>query len=285
MAPIPKKVAERLVAGIKRYQPILAAAKARDAGEADTSTIVKDMLNDVFGYDKFAEVTSEHAIRGTYCDVAIHLDGALRLLIEVKAIGTELKDPHVRQAVDYAANKGVEWVILTNGINWRAYRVVFGKPIDQDLVIEFDSCAMSHKSQADLETLFLLCKEAWLKSMISDYHTQRQALSRYFVGAMLLTDPVLDVIRRSLRKMSPDVKIEAEQIKTVLINEVIKRDTLEGDKADEAKRRINRATNKMLRVKEAKVACAVGEDGASDQGEVTPLEPVGSSDGGEETPN
>ena len=35
MAAIPKKVAERLVAGLKRYQPILAAAKARDVGEAD----------------------------------------------------------------------------------------------------------------------------------------------------------------------------------------------------------------------------------------------------------
>lgn len=36
MAAVPKKVAERLVAGIKRYQPILSAAKARDGGEADT---------------------------------------------------------------------------------------------------------------------------------------------------------------------------------------------------------------------------------------------------------
>ncbi len=50
MATIPKKVHERLVAGLKRYQPILAAAKARDVGEADTVTIIKDMLADVFGY-------------------------------------------------------------------------------------------------------------------------------------------------------------------------------------------------------------------------------------------
>jgi hypothetical protein len=56
MAAVPKKVAERLVAGIKRYQPILAAAKARDVGEADTVTIIKDMLADVFGYDKYSDV-------------------------------------------------------------------------------------------------------------------------------------------------------------------------------------------------------------------------------------
>jgi CRISPR/Cas system CSM-associated protein Csm2 small subunit len=66
MASIPKKVTERLVAGIKKYQPILAAAKARDVGEADTVTIIKDMLADVFGYDKYLEVSSEFSIRGTY---------------------------------------------------------------------------------------------------------------------------------------------------------------------------------------------------------------------------
>lgn len=92
MATIPKKVAERLVAGIKRYQPILAAAKARDVGETDTVTIIKDMLADVFGYDKYSELTSEYAIRGTFCDLAIKLDGKLSTLIEVKAIGIDLKE-------------------------------------------------------------------------------------------------------------------------------------------------------------------------------------------------
>lgn len=97
---IPKKVSERIMAGIKRFQPILASAKARDVGEADTVTIVKDMLADVFGYDKYAEITSEFSIRGTYCDLATKLDGEVQTLIEVKAIGLELKEQHVKQAVD-----------------------------------------------------------------------------------------------------------------------------------------------------------------------------------------
>ncbi len=42
--PVPKKVAERLIAGVKHYQPILASAKLRDVGETDTVTIIKDML-------------------------------------------------------------------------------------------------------------------------------------------------------------------------------------------------------------------------------------------------
>jgi ribosomal protein L18E len=40
MANIPKKVLERLVAGIKQYQPILTGALAKDVNEADTVTIV-----------------------------------------------------------------------------------------------------------------------------------------------------------------------------------------------------------------------------------------------------
>lgn len=129
MAKTPSKVTDRIASGIKRFQPILASAKARDVGESDTVTIIVDMLSEIFGYDKYSEITSEHAIRGTYCDLAIKVEGNLQMLIEVKAIGTDLKEPHVKQAIDYAANQGVEWVVLTNGLVWRVYKVTFGKPI------------------------------------------------------------------------------------------------------------------------------------------------------------
>jgi len=39
-------------------------------------------------------------IRGAFCDLAVKLDGALAFLIEVKAVGLELKEQHVKQAVD-----------------------------------------------------------------------------------------------------------------------------------------------------------------------------------------
>lgn len=197
-------------------------------GESDTVTIVKDMLADVFGYDKYAEVTSEYSIRGTFCDLATKIDGQLQTLIEVKAIGSELKESHVKQAVDYAANQGVEWVLLTNGLTWRVYHIVFAKPIDQELVVDIDFCAMSPKSADDLALLFLWCKEGWVKSVLGDYHTQKQALSRFFIGAMILSEPVLNVVRRELRRLSPEVRIETEQIRDVLVNEVIKREVMEG---------------------------------------------------------
>ena len=252
MANIPKKAAERIIAGIKRFQPILNSAKARDVGESDTVTIITDMLADIFGYDKYSEITSEYAIRGTYCDLAIKLDGTLQTLIEVKAIGIELKDAHVKQAVDYAANQGVDWVLLTNGITWRVYHIVFAKPIDHELVIDINFCALNSRTVADVELLYLWCKEGWQRSVLGEFHTQKQALSRFFIGAMILTPAVLDVIRRELRRVSPDVKIETDQIRSVLAAEVIKREVMEGEKADEARKKIAKAANKALRATASK---------------------------------
>jgi predicted type IV restriction endonuclease len=258
MPSIPKKVIERLSAGLKKFQPILSTAKARDDGEADTVMIVTDMLAGVFGYDKYSEVTAEYAIRGTYCDLATKLEGTLQALIEVKAIGLELKDSYVKQAVDYAANQGVDWVVLTNGIHWRVYNVIFGKPIDQELVIDIDVCSLNPKSSADLEALYLFCKEGWVKSVLGDYQLQKQALSRFFLGALVLSDSVLEVIRRELRRVSPDVRIELEQIKSVLSSEVLKREVIDGDKAVEARKKIARAASKLLRKRsKAETQCEI----------------------------
>ena len=149
--------------------------------------------------------------------------------------------------MDYAANQGVEWVVLTNGVCWRFYKVAFTKPINHELVVDIDFCNLNPKSKKDVEELFLFCKEGWVKSVLGDYHSQKQALSRFFLGAMVLTDPVLEVIRRELRRVTPDAKIDIEEIKTVITEEVIKREVLEGDKAEEARKKIARAASKSLR--------------------------------------
>lgn len=249
---IPAKITERLMAGIKRFQPVLLSAKTRDVNESDTVIIVTDMLSEVFGYDKYSEITSEHAIRGTYCDLATKLDGVIQALIEVKAVGLELKDQHVKQAVDYAANQGTDWVVLTNGMCWRIYKVIFAKPVDMELVAELRFCDLNAKAAQDLDLLYLLSKEGWIKSALGEFHTQRQALSRFFIGAMVLSDTVVDTIRRELRKVSPDVRIDAEQIRGVLSQEVIKREVMEGEKADAARKKIARVAAKIQRDKDTK---------------------------------
>jgi hypothetical protein len=252
MANIPSRIEARLSGGIKRFQPILTSAKSRDVNESDTSIIVTDILSEVLGYDKYSEITSEHSIRGTYCDLATVLDGKTQLLIEVKAIGLELKDANVKQALDYAANKGVDWVLLTNGEFWRVYRVLFNKPIDCELVFEFNFLTIDSKDPEHMERLFVLAKEGWLKKALSDLHLQRQALNKFLIAAAIVSDPVLDVVRRELRRVCPDVKILSSQIQEVLLSEVLKREVVEGDKAEEAKKKLVKCSNRTLRNKAEK---------------------------------
>ncbi|NKF23061.1 type I restriction enzyme HsdR N-terminal domain-containing protein [Solimonas marina] len=251
MAGIPSKVESRLIAGLKRFQPILEQAKARDVNEADTVTIVKDLLADLFGYDKYMEVTSEHAIRGTYCDLAIKLDGQVSFLIEVKAIGLDLKDQHVKQAVDYAAHLGVEWALLTNGVVWRVYRVVFAQPLQFDLVVEIRALELSPRNSDHLELLWLLAKEGWQKARIGEFHAQRQAVNRYTIAALIMSAPIVDSLRKELRRLHNGIKITNEQISEVLQAEVLKRETLDGEKATEARKTIVRVHKKLAAPKKS----------------------------------
>jgi hypothetical protein len=250
---ISAKATERMKVALKRFQPIIQAAKARDVNESDTVVIVTDVLEYIFGYDKYAEITSEYAIRGTYCDLAIKIDGKLVFLMEVKAIGLELKDQHVKQAIDYAANQGIEWVALTNGAEWRIYRVSFGKPINFDLVETFNLLTISLKDKATLETLALLSKEGLKKSKLEQHHSYKQILNRFTVGAILFSDPVVDSIRKELRKLSPEAKVTEDEIRDILKNEVIKREVLEGEKAALAQKQVSKAERKTLKKAKDKV--------------------------------
>jgi len=244
MGSVSAKVSQRIGAGLKKFQPILSAARARDVNESDTVVIVTDLLHEVFGYEKYADITSEHMVRSTFCDLAIKIDGRLALLIEVKAIGTDLKDIHVKQAVDYAANQGCDWVALTNGICWRVYKVIFGKPIENELVVDLHLLDLKPRIEADIELAALLAKEGWQKERLGEYQSQRQALSRFTIGAVLMSDPVVNVIRRHLRRVSPDAKIDCDEILKVMQEEVLKRDVLEGEKAISAKKAVARAENR-----------------------------------------
>jgi predicted type IV restriction endonuclease len=253
--PIPKKVADRLAAGLKRFKPIIESAKARDVNESDTSMIVTDMLAEVFGFDKYSEVTREYAIRGTFCDLATKIDGKLQTLIEVKPIGIALRENHIKQAVDYAANQGVEWVILTNGQFWKVFSVSFSKPISADLVLDIDILALQPSDEDAHEDLFLLSKEGIQRSGLDAYNDQLRVRSKFNLAAIIMSDTILHAIRRELKRIAPDVRISVDEIKDALGHEVIKREVIEGEKATEAQRLVSKAAGKVLRQKRAK-----GED-------------------------
>ncbi len=248
MATIPAKAKTRLAEGIKRFKPIVSKARDKDVNESDTVTIIADILSEVFGYDKYTEITSEFAVKKTYCDLAIMLDGVPRLLIEAKAAGLNLKEQFIKQAVDYGANSGIEWVVLTNSVNWMIYKIVFGKPVVSELVYEFDFTQINPKKDAELELLFYLTKEAMAKGSkvsLDEFHSHKQILNKFVISQLLLTEPVLDAIRKTIKKVSPDAKSTNEEISDIISTEIIKRDVLDDEKTGIAKKMITKEFAKM----------------------------------------
>ena len=193
MANVPSKVLDRFKENLSKIQKVIEQAKSRDINESDTVVIVTDVLTSIFGYDKYTEITHEYAIKNTYCDLAIKLEGTLKFLIEVKAIGITLADKHYQQALDYGANNGTEWIILTNALNWKIYKVKFEKPIKTDLVCDFSILDLKVKNQNDIDKLFILCKEGLKKNAIDEFTQHRMVVNKYYIGAILKSDVVFDV--------------------------------------------------------------------------------------------
>jgi cellobiose-specific phosphotransferase system component IIB len=244
MIKVPISVINRIAKEIPKYKRILEKAKTRDVNESDTVIIITDILSSVFGFDKFNEITSEHSIKGTYCDLATKLDGEIKYLVEVKAIGISLKENHLSQAVNYGSNSGIQWVILTNGIMWEVHRINFERPITHELVCSFDFSMLSAKNHDDQIKLFLLCKEGASTSAIDKYDYHITQVNKYTIGAISLTEPITNLIRKELRRISPGLRVTTEEIHGILESEVIKREVIEGDSFIIACKRIKKSSKK-----------------------------------------
>lgn len=239
---ITKKTEERIKNSIGKFQKVLGIAKDRDLNESDTVSIITDMLAEVFGYDKYLEVTSELAIRGTYCDLAIKLNDKFEYLIECKAIGIDLKDNHLRQAIGYGANKGIQWIILTNGMEWQIHKLKFEQPIQCELVTKFNVNELSMKNERDIEKLAILTKEGVEKNFREELYEKIQCVNKYVVGQLLMSEPVISTIRRELKKLSDGINVEEAEVIALLRDTVLRREIV-----DETSEDVQAATSKVAK--------------------------------------
>jgi hypothetical protein len=249
MAAIPKIVEKRIRDGIKKYKNVLKTAKDKDINEADTVTIVFNILVDICGYDRFLDLTKECAIKGTFCDIGIKLDNKkldnnIVFLIEVKAVGINLKESHLKQAIHYASDHGTEWAILTNGDHWQVHKIIFGRPIKTELALDFRFLETDKISNL-ISYFFLLSKEVVKKIplAIDVYHEERQLTSRYMIAQLIQTDPFIDLIRKKLKSLSKKLTITNEDISNTLKTQVLKREVLEGEHAENAMRILGHKKN------------------------------------------
>jgi hypothetical protein len=190
---------ERLRAQLRQVTRPLTDLVARDANEGDTRLLVTDVLCDCLGYDKYENLTTEYQVKGEFADYGVRIDKQLIALIEVKRVTQKLGERHLRQVQSYAVNEGVEWMLLTNGRVWQVYHLTGGLPVIVDLVLEVDLLSgRGPASQAD--SLFYLTREAMKRRLIDRLWKERAATTPKSLGAVLLSAPVLESIRKELRR-------------------------------------------------------------------------------------
>jgi hypothetical protein len=217
---------ERVKAGIRRFSKPLADLIERDANEGDTRMLVNRMLTDVLGYDEFGELTTEYAVKGEYADYGIRIDRDLIAFIEVKRVATKLAAKHLRQAQMYAVNEGVEWIILTNGAEWRTYHLSAGLPVEIDLALEVNLIG-DETTGKKAEQLFYLTRESLKRHQLDEVWKTKRATSPKSLANVLSSPAVAEAIRKELRRDTKQ-KVETEDITRLLRETVIRPECLEG---------------------------------------------------------
>jgi hypothetical protein len=144
--------------GINDAKRIIETIMKADGNEAETRRRVERIFENVMGYDAFDHLSRERAIRGAgeteHVDFTIQLepgvDAEPLIMVELKRVGVNLSLKHLKQVTSYAIDSGCEWVLLTNGREWKLYHVEFGQPpvtklIEQWNLLEDDIVELAAK--------------------------------------------------------------------------------------------------------------------------------------------
>lgn len=211
----------RIKSQLKRFEKIVGVAASKGVNEADTRDIVKAISADILGFDPFFDVTGEFSVKGQYADFAVKLDETIKFFIEVKAIGTKLDEKHLYQVIGYAANHGVEWAVLTNGDRWIAYRLFAGS--EKRTTVVFDVQFSGGKANELAECFLALSKEGFKQNLLVSKWESVEALAPKKIAEIVLTEPVLQVVRRELQKAT-GFRASEETIGEILMHRVFRGD-------------------------------------------------------------
>ena len=188
-----------------------------DANEAETRSRVERMFESLMGYDVFKHITREHAIHGVgdtvHCDFAVQLDykesSRPNMLVELKRVNIDLQPKHLKQVASYAIDMGCEWVLLTNGKEWKLYHISYGQPPQPKLI---NSWNLMNDVPATLVDKF---------SQISYRNVKRGGLARLWEKSnvlsaqnllkVILSEHSISLIRRGLKRAT-DVAVSPEEI-------------------------------------------------------------------------
>jgi hypothetical protein len=189
----------KLLSALKTYAKKFLDNKITELDESGTRLMVNSFLTDVLGYIPIEEVKTEYMIKGTYADYVIQVKGIKHFLIEVKSLSLHLSDNHLRQAINYGANEGIDWVLLTNGKNFDFYKIIFGKPIESVKIFSIDlSDSGNIKKHADF--IEFLCRDSVLRKGLNLLWNRTIALDPNYISGLLHNITVTNFIKRFLKK-------------------------------------------------------------------------------------
>lgn len=229
MAVYQDKARERIKKGLRRMNGIIERGIRDEYKEADTRKIVSDILTEYLGWDKFENLTAEQMIGSRYADYVVKTPDEEVFVIEVKQIGLKLKDTHLNQARQYAVDEGIDWIILTNGNDWRVYHTSLeGKiPITKQVfTVTINDMNIKPHEKADL--LYLLSSEANRKKEIDDYYQRRIALSGENLADHILSDDVINKLRVSLKNTTGQ-KLDNSEIAQALLDRLFREEKITED--------------------------------------------------------
>ena len=208
---------------IKDYKKKFLDKPLGELDESGTRLLINHFLTDMLGYETLSEVKTEYMIKGTYADYVIQIGGKRHFLVEVKALSLNLSSNHLRQSINYGANEGIDFVLLTNGRVFELYKVLFEKPISHELIFSLNLSELSNlKIIAD--QLQYLHKDEVLKKGLDVLWDRHSALSPKNLSKLLFSDEVVKFLKKELKKkynIKFDEVVIENAVKRIAIESVI----------------------------------------------------------------
>jgi hypothetical protein len=89
-----------------------------------------------------------------------------------------------------------------------------------------------------LECFGNLSGEGFSKGKMTDLLHQKQVTNKFTVAALLISDDILDDLRKKIRRLSG--KVEVDYLRDLLTNEIVKRDLIDREEAKAAFQNVKR---------------------------------------------
>jgi hypothetical protein len=210
---------EKMLLALKDYKKRYLTKNLSDLDESGTRIMINTFLTTILGFQELEEIKTEFMIKGTYADYIVQVGGKRHFLVEVKAFSIDLSDKHLRQAVNYGANEGIEWAILTNGRHFQFYKIIFDKPISEKLVFEIDFTSEDYDVKEALELLTYFHRDAVLKNSFDSLWARYAALEPVGLAGLLFSPHVVSFLKKEL-KAKYETKFEDDEILEALMEVV-----------------------------------------------------------------